>query len=60
MGTAEDAWSEGAHCGAIPFVPWPQVTTGYPPTGAWVFGTITTPVTATGRPSSVSDRYITR
>ena len=44
----------------MPLVPWPQVTTGYPPAGAGVLGTTMMPVTSTGRPVTVRETYITR
>ncbi len=44
----------------MPFVPCAQLTTGYPSAGAALLGTMIVPVTATGRPSTPSDTYITR
>jgi hypothetical protein len=60
MGTAWVGSNEGAHSSAIALVPCPQLTTGYPPAGAGVRGTITRPVTATILLRTDSDVYMTR
>src|SRR6202011_367178 len=52
--------SDGAHWGAIPFVPWAQLTTGNPLVGVGPCGTTTMPVTGTDLWSSASETYITR
>src|SRR5579863_6657718 len=44
----------------MPLVPWPHVTTGYPPVGVARSGTTTSPVTGTGLSVTDSDRYMTR
>ncbi len=53
-------WRDGAHCGAMPLVPWAQATTRYPPAGGGMWGTSTVPVTAIGRPWVFSDTYMIR
>src|SRR4051794_319166 len=60
FGSAVRGSKDGAHWAAIPFVPWAQLTTGYPPRGGGNAGRNTRPVTGTERPSASVDAYMIR
>ena len=59
-GLSGEVARDGAQTSALPVVPWAQLTTGHPATGATPPGMRTYPVTATGRPSRSAETYITR